>query len=72
MGFTQEEIEQSISAAFDSVILIKQLNLIVDKTDDDLAILDRNIRHIEIMLNKDWFVSSLTSEQLAELNTIIA
>jgi hypothetical protein len=67
---TQEQIQQSISAAFDSVNLINDIissgppplsNEVQDR-------LDRNIRHLEIMLEKEWFSSNLTTQQRSDID----
>ena len=64
---TQEEIGQSILAAYDSVYLIRQLELLEEHTQLQLDSILRNRQHIAIMLEKDWFSSALTPEQLIEL-----
>lgn len=61
---TQEDIQASVSAAFDSV------NLLASETDADT--IDRNIQHLEIMMAKDWFVDALTEEQAATIQTVIS
>ena len=40
------------------------------KTEEDTDTINRNKGHVKIMLEKDWFVEALTSEQRAELETI--
>ena len=65
---TPEEVERSISAAYDSVDLIKKLELLEDPTQADVDSILRNRRHITIMLGMEWFVSALTPEQLEELS----
>jgi len=67
---TQEQIGQSVSAAYDSVNLINELNSKESKTEEDTEAINRNKEHVKIMLGKDWFVEALTSEQKAELETI--
>jgi hypothetical protein len=62
-----EEIVQSISAVYDSVGLIKQLEILEEPTQLEVDSILRNKKHITIMLEKEWFSSSLTPEQLAEL-----
>lgn len=70
---TQEEITQSISAAYDSVNLINQLNALTPPlSDEDAATLSRNIEHLRVMMAKDWFYGGLTAEQTTEINAIIA
>ena len=67
---TQEQIGQSVSAAYDSVNLINELNSKESKTEEDTEAINRNKEHVKIMLGKDWFVEALTTEQKAELETI--
>ena len=67
---TQEQIEKSVSAAYDSVNLINELNSKESKTEEDTDTINRNKGHVKIMLAKDWFVEALTTEQKAELETI--
>jgi hypothetical protein len=65
-------IQQSISAAFDSVNLINET--ITKPTDDENnSIVKRNVEHLEIMLGKEFFSNALTIEQKSEIdNTIIS
>lgn len=67
---TQEQIEKSVSAAYDSVNLINELNSKETKTEEDADAINRNKEHVKIMLGKDWFIEALTTEQKAELETI--
>ena len=69
---TQEQIARSISAAYDSVNLINQLNSKEVLTDNDIDSKNRNVEHIKIMLGKDWFYSALSDVQIIELNNITA
>lgn len=68
--FTREEIAWAISAAYNSVAIINEVKSKEDKTDEDEDALDRNERHIRIMMEKEWFVNALTDEQLLELKAI--
>lgn len=61
---TQEQIAQSVSAAFDSVDLI-------NRNEDDAETIERNIEHLRIMMGYEWFASALTAEQTEQINTII-
>ena len=67
---TKEQIEKSVSAAYDSVNLINELNSKETKTEEDTDVINRNKEHVKIMLGKDWFVEALTADQKAELETI--
>jgi hypothetical protein len=62
---------KSISAAFDSVALINKL---VTETADDKkkANVERNVKHLELMLTKDFFTEALTSTQKTEIEACIA
>jgi len=57
-----EDIQQSVSAAFDSVAVIN------DSTSDAETIA-RNKEHLTIMLGKDYFLEALTEVQATELQT---
>ena len=68
---TQEQIERSISAAYDSVSLINELNSKEVLTEEEADSKDRNIEHIKIMLSKEWFANALTKDQKTELEVKI-
>lgn len=70
--YTQEEIQKSILAAYDSVNLINQLKAKESLNEEETNTLDRNTKHIEIMLGKEWFSNGLTKAQKKELQSIIA
>jgi len=62
--------EKSISAAFDSVNLIN--NLITEEvTDKRKDHVDRNVKHLELMLTKEFFTEALTSSQKDEIEACI-
>jgi hypothetical protein len=69
-NLTQEEIQNSVNAAYDSVNLINELNLIEELSDEQKDTLSRNKEHIKIMLEKEWFYDALTEEQKVELSNI--
>jgi ribosome-interacting GTPase 1 len=69
-NLTQEEIQNSVNAAYDSVNLIIELNLIEELSDEQKDTLSRNKEHIKIMLEKEWFFNALTEEQKVELSNI--
>ena len=58
-------------AAFDSLNLIIQINTLTVKTQEDLDTLDRNVRHLEIMMEKDWFTAELTPEERQQIEAAI-
>jgi hypothetical protein len=69
-NLTQEQIQNSVNAAYDSVNLINELNLIEELSDEQKDTLSRNKEHIKIMLEKEWFYDALTEEQKVELSNI--
>jgi hypothetical protein len=61
---------KSISAAFDSVTLINKL--VVETADDKKkSNVERNVKHLELMLTKEFFADALTSSQKSEIETCI-
>lgn len=70
-NLTQEQISESVNAAFDSVNLVNELNAKTDKTQDDLDTISRNVEHLVIMMGKEWFTAALTAEQTTAINAII-
>jgi hypothetical protein len=64
---TQETIDKSISAAYDSVKLIDELNLLASMDTEQTNTLARNKEHLTIMLAKDWFINGCTETQITEL-----
>jgi hypothetical protein len=71
-NLTPEQIVQSISAAFDSVNLINEINAQTERTQDDINTIERNVQHLRIMMTKDWFVKALNKNQKTEINSIIS
>lgn len=65
MEKTQEQITESVLAAFNSVDLI---NL----AEEDADTIERNVEHLRIMMGYEWFSSALTAKQKKTINTIIA
>jgi hypothetical protein len=53
---TEEQIQKSVSAAFDSVNLINELNAQPSLTEEDQDRLNRNKEHLTIMLIKIGFL----------------
>lgn len=64
MEITQEQTEKSILAAFDSVDII-------NRNEDDVDTIERNVEHLRVMMSKDWFVDGLTEEQINQINSLI-
>ena len=71
MELTQEQIAQSITAAFDSVNLVAELKAKESVTEDEQGTIDRNVEHLNIMLGKEWFSEALTAEQAAQINDVL-
>jgi hypothetical protein len=59
---TPDQTAKQVSAAFDSVNLITRV-VLDPATDKTKAMVDRNMKHLELMLTKDWFTDALTTEQ---------
>ena len=68
--FTPEEVAKSVSAAYDSVVLIAELKAKATLTEEETATLTRNEEHVRIMMGKEWFVGGLTDLQVTELQAI--
>ena len=70
MEKTPEQVQKSISAAFDSVnlITVTVAKPVTDKTKD---LVERNYKHCELMLTKDWFVSALLGTQKADIEAAV-
>ena len=71
MEQTQEQIAQSISAAFDSVNLVAELKAKASVTEDEQGTIDRNVEHLNIMLGKEWFAEALTAEQASDIAAVL-
>ena len=70
------EAKASVTAALDSVTVIDNIvanneavagQTTAEKADDA----DRNYRHIELMMDKDWFTGTATTAQKSKFNTAI-
>ena len=68
---TPEQVQRSISAAFDSVNLINQLKAQPSLTEEEQDRLNRNVEHLRIMLAKDWFSEGLTEQQRNDINACL-
>lgn len=62
MEMTTEDIQSSVSAAFDSVTVIEDAS-------NDAETIARNKEHLTIMLAKSWFADTLTTTQTTDLQT---
>jgi hypothetical protein len=67
---TQEDVAQSVAAAYDSLALITELKAKPTLTSDEADMLSRNEIHVRAMLKQGWFTSALTQGQKLELEAI--
>ena len=70
LELTAEQIAKSVSAAYDSVALLAELNAKETLTEEETATVTRNVEHIRIMMGKEWFIEGLTNLQITELQAI--
>lgn len=72
---TQEEVAQSISAAFDSVGLIEGIidgsQMAEASAQEKADTVERNVGHLSIMLGHDWFTEGCSEEQSTDLNAAV-
>jgi hypothetical protein len=68
---TPEQVQRSISAAFDSVNLINELKLQPSLTEEQQDRLNRNVEHLRIMLAKEWFSEGLTEQQKNDIDSCL-
>ena len=65
---TAAEIAQHYSAAGDSVTVINELVALSERDDDQVDTVRRNVKHLEIMVAKDFW----TTEDMTAVNAAIA
>jgi hypothetical protein len=70
LELTKEQIAQSVTAAYNSVTLITELNAKETLTEEETETVTRNVEHIRIMMGKEWFVGGLTKKQVTVLQAI--
>jgi hypothetical protein len=70
--FTKKEPnpEKAVSAAFDSVNLINKL-ITEEANDEKKSTIERNVKHLELMLTKEFFTEALTEGQKTEIDASI-
>jgi hypothetical protein len=68
---TPEQVQRSISAAFDSVNLINQLKAQPSLTEEEQDRVNRNVEHLRIMLAKEWFSEGLTEQQRIDIDSCL-
>ena len=67
---TPAEIQKSISAAMDSVSFITK-KITEPKTEERVKGVNRNVKHLEHMLTKDWFSGGLSAQERTNIDTSI-
>ena len=68
IALTAEEIAKHYNSALHSVNLINELAALDSRTDEEMDTVDRNVRHLEIMLGKDYW----TTEDLTPFSAAVA
>ena len=68
---TTQNPEKSIKSAFDSVDLINK-TIISEIDEDKKSLIDRNIKHLELMLTKEFFIEALSKEQKDQIESAIS
>jgi len=66
-----EFTEQNVSALYDSINLINELQAIESPTEEQTETIERNTKHLETMMGKEDFVALLTEAQITEINQLI-
>jgi len=72
---TQQEIQSSIRAAFDSVNLINGI-IASNQMENESAqekedTVERNVGHLNIMMGKSWFTDALTDQENTDISAAI-
>jgi len=67
---TEEQVNNSIKAAFDSVNLINSIVSEPFETKKE-KLVKPNVDHLSLMLSKDWFAAGLTEEQKSQIEACI-
>ena len=71
-NYTPEEVQQYVTNTFDSVTLLNELNALESLTQEQEHTKERNVKHLEIMIAKEWFSSALTEEQESIIMQLIS
>ena len=73
---TQEEIQQSVTAAFHSVDLINEIiagtQMADESAEEKQDAVSRNVEHLKIMIAKEWFAEALSADQTTATNDCIS
>jgi len=67
---TPEETQKSISAAMDSVTLITK-KVAEPKVEEKVKTVNRNVKHLEHMLTKEWFSGALSVQEKTDIDASI-
>ena len=67
----EELLQKSISAAFDSVRLIQELNALETLTEEEADRKLRNQQHLELMMSNTEFVAGLTKAQKTQIQGVL-
>ena len=70
LELTKDQVAKSVSAAYDSVALLAELNAKETLTEEETAAVTRNVEHIRLMMGKEWFIGGLTKKQVTVLQAI--
>jgi len=75
-NMTQEEVRNSIKAAFDSVNLINGIvagtQMQNESTQEKKDTIERNVGHLNIMNGKTWFTDGLTGTEDEDIDAAIS
>lgn len=67
LEFTPEQVQKHINNCFDSWDICEKYSVMESLDEEQNLEYCRNIEHIQIQLNNDWFVEGCTSEQKEKL-----
>ena len=70
--WSADELAQHVAATMDSVGIVERVRAVeeADRTDDEVDELGRNERHIQLQMAKTQFVSGLSVDEKAKIDTL--
>ena len=70
--WSADELAQHVAATMDSVGIVERVRAVTesDRTDDEVDELARNERHIQLQMAKTQFVSGLSVDEKAKIDTL--
>ena len=70
--WSADELAQHVAATMDSVGIVERVRAVeeADRTDDETDELGRNERHIQLQMAKTQFVSGLSVDEKAKIDTL--